>query len=273
MNRITIDHATCDQDGICVDVCPRKLIQMDQESNRPLPVPEFQDLCIACGHCLAACPPGAISLEKVAPQNCPPSDKRLWPASAQLDHLIRSRRSTRVFLNRSVDRADIENLLDLSRYAPSGSNTQPVHWMVLSDKDRLKELGQLVVEWMKTARDSWSTAERERMDPIVEAWGKGEDRIFRDAPTLVVNHTCPVGSLPIESCIIALSHFELAATAMGLGTCWLGFLMLAARAYPPIEAWFGLPEKHQLAGAMIVGHPAYTYPRIPQRDPVKVAWI
>lgn len=42
--------------------------------------------------------------------------------------LMRARHSTRAFLNQPVSAADIEDLLDTARLAPSGANTQP--WQV-----------------------------------------------------------------------------------------------------------------------------------------------
>lgn len=42
--------------------------------------------------------------------------------------LLQTRHSTRAFLNKPVAQADIENLLDTARLAPSGANTQP--WQV-----------------------------------------------------------------------------------------------------------------------------------------------
>lgn len=273
MSPIMIDAAKCVQDGICADVCPRKLIRLDTETDRPVPSPEAEALCIACGQCLAACPTGAVTLGPYRPEDCLPVGDTRRPTFTQLDHLIRSRRSHRVYRDTPVDRSVVVTLLDTCRYAPSGSNTQPVRWKLVAGQSRLKELAQLVVDWMKTARLSWTTAERDRMNPIIDAWERGEDRIFRDAPLLVVNHAARVGSLPLENCIIALAQFELAAAASGLGTCWLGFLMLAARAYPPIDEWLNIPRDHQLGGAMIVGYPATTYYRVPPRHPAEIDWL
>lgn len=45
-----------------------------------------------------------------------------------IDDAIRSRHSVRAFLDRPVARQRIEHILDVARYAPSGTNTQP--WQV-----------------------------------------------------------------------------------------------------------------------------------------------
>jgi nitroreductase len=55
-------------------------------------------------------------------------DKPLNEAAASIDDAIRSRHSVRSFLRRPVSREAVEHILDVARYAPSGTNTQP--WRV-----------------------------------------------------------------------------------------------------------------------------------------------
>lgn len=273
MNPVIIDYEKCNGDGICADVCPRKLIAFAKENAKPIPIPEIEELCIGCGHCLAACPAGAISHERSSPDECAKIDKGLWPIYDQLDHLLRSRRSTRVYKDKPVERKTIEQVLGTCRYAPSGSNSQPVKWIIVSGRDRLMDLGQMVIDWMKDAIESkHPLAEKLRLSSVVEGWEKGEDRIFRDAPMVVITHAPEVGALPLENCVIAMTCFELAAVSIGLGACWVGFLMLAANLYLPIKEALGIPKDHKLFGAMIVGYPKYSYQRIPPRNQPDVVW-
>jgi nitroreductase len=135
------------------------------------------------------------------------------------------------------------------------------------------DLGQMVIDWMKHAIESkHPLAEKLRLSSVVEGWEKGEDRIFRDAPMVVINHAPEVGALPLENCVIAMTYFELAAVSIGLGACWVGFLMLAANVYLPIKEALGIPKDHKLFGAMIVGYPKYSYQRIPPRNQPDVVW-
>ena len=273
MNPVVIDYEKCNKDGICADVCPRKLIGIDGQTSEPFPKAEAEALCIGCGHCLAVCPSGAISVRGNRPDDCSPMDRKLWPAFAQLDHLFKSRRSIRIYRDKPVARETIEQLLDTSRYAPSGSNMQPVHWIVVTGRERLSDLGQMVIDWMKQAVASkHPLAHRLPLASVIEGWENGEDRIFRGAPAVVITHAPEVGSLPLESCVIALTYFDLAAASMGLGTCWIGFLMLAANFHLPLKAALGIPQDHKLFGAMIVGYPEYSYQRIPPRNQTKVVW-
>ena len=52
--------------------------------------------------------------------------------ATSIDEAIRSRHSVRAFLDRPVSRGRIEHILDVARYAPSGTNTQPWRVYVLA---------------------------------------------------------------------------------------------------------------------------------------------
>jgi nitroreductase/NAD-dependent dihydropyrimidine dehydrogenase PreA subunit len=274
MKPIKVDYDKCNADGICADVCPRKLIVVDDEDSKPRSIPEAAELCISCGHCLAACPTSAITLNEIAPKSCPPINKDLWPDYEQLDQLLKSRRSIRVYKNKPVNSKIIDTLLETCRFAPSGSNAQPVKWVIATGSKRLKELAQLVIDWMSYAVETKQpVAERLNLDVVVKSWDRGEDRIFRGAPMVIMTHALETGSLPLESCVIAMTYFDLAAASMGLGACWVGYLMLAATQHAPLKKSLGIPQEHRLYGAMVFGYPKYTYHRIPPRNqPKLVLW-
>lgn len=61
----------------------------------------------------------------------------LSDVALSVDDAIRSRHSVRSFLDRPVPRESIEHILDVARYAPSGTNTQP--WQVYVLAGEVKE--------------------------------------------------------------------------------------------------------------------------------------
>ncbi len=261
---LTIDHDKCKRDGICVAECPFSLIHENRETGFPEVRPAAERLCIVCGHCLAVCPHQALTLKAVNGAASPLVDRQLAASPAVLAQFLKSRRSIRTYRKDRVDRATQEQLLDITRWAPSAKNGQPVHWLMVEDEAELRRLAGMVVDWFR----------EENLYPgVVKAWGESKDLVLRDAPLLAIAHAPKTGLLkPTEDCTIALTYLELAAHANGLGACWAGFLMSAANAYQPLIEALALPQDHKVYGAMMLGHPKFRYRRIPPRLPVRVEW-
>ena len=61
MGLLIIDEEKCRKDGICVRECPMVIIKQKDENSFPEMAPGGEDICNACGHCVAVCPHGALS--------------------------------------------------------------------------------------------------------------------------------------------------------------------------------------------------------------------
>lgn len=272
MNTIKIDYQKCKKDGICAAVCPRKLFLLD-EKNRPTLSDNAEDTCINCGHCLSACPTGAISINKTTAENCNEIIRNLWPMYENLDHLMRSRRSIRAYSSKKVEPNAIENLLETVRYAPTGSNGQGVEWIGICEPAKVKKLGQLVIDWFKECIEtSHPLAEKLPMAGIITAWENNMDMVFRGAPSVILNHQADDKGLPAENCAIAMTYLELLSASQGLGSCWAGFLMIAASLNKDIRKNLGIPEGNSPGSALMLGYPKYKHKRVPPRNPVKLSW-
>jgi len=62
--KIVIDRERCKGCGLCVSVCPKRVIIISRESNSSGYFPAQTDNigCIACGHCAIVCPDAAIEV-------------------------------------------------------------------------------------------------------------------------------------------------------------------------------------------------------------------
>ena len=78
--------------------------------------------------------------------------------------------------------------------------------------------------------------------------------------------------MALHACTIALTYLELAATSMGLGTCWAGYFNVTATSFPPMQEALALPPGHQAFGSMMVGYPKFSYHRLPLRNPPAISW-
>jgi nitroreductase len=164
-------------------------------------------------------------------------------------------------------------LIEIARYAPSGFNSQCAEWLVIGNKDELNKLGGIAADWMR-----WMVANMPeiaiaiRLDKDLQLWDAGADVIFQDAPIVIVAHAEKDNQTARETCTIALTYLELAATSLKLGCCWAGYLEKAATYFPPMKEALSLPEGHQCFGAMMVGYPRLTHHRLPTRKPPKITW-
>lgn len=174
MSLFVVDPEKCKKDHICVDECPAKIIKMIDKDTPPVPVSRAEEFCIQCGHCVAVCPYGALSHKAMAPEQCPPVRKELLPNPEWAEHFLRSRRSIRTYKKKVVERETITRLIDIARYGPSGSNSQPVRWLVIHDNEEVKNLaapsmglGACWAGYFNAAASLWP--------PMQEALGLPED--------------------------------------------------------------------------------------------------
>jgi len=271
MPLFTIDEKACTRCGICVLACPLKLFVPD-DSGLPSPRQGKEDACIACGHCAAACPADAIALAAM-PSGFAPIERGRLPAFEEAAHFMRSRRSVRAYKEESLPREVIAEVLDVTRWAPTGHNTQDVEWLVLDGRAAVVRLGEAVIAWAREAvAGNHPMAGPLHLDGIVRAWDNGKDIVFRGAPHLVLAHTGPAAVSGAMDGVIAAAWAELAAHARGLGACWAGYLLMTLAAHPLLARELGLPEERIVRAGLMLGRPRFRYSRIPPRKPLRIAY-
>jgi nitroreductase/NAD-dependent dihydropyrimidine dehydrogenase PreA subunit len=267
---LVADPDLCTLCGICSDTCPRGIISVDGE----LPGVASPGNCMACGHCVAVCPEAALdnALAPLAAQPPLESFPVLDPATAAA--FLRSRRSIRTYRQEPVPRETLLQLLEIARFAPSGSNSQGLSYLVVTDRDVLRHVVRLVVEWLAkevAAGEAW-TAPYAGM--VEKHRATGTDVILRGAPCLIVATAPRDFRSGHENSRYSLEYVELYATSLGLGTCWAGFFEHCAAAEgSPVPGVLGLPGDTAIVGALMVGYPRYTYQRLVDRDPLRVSWL
>lgn len=272
LDLITVDPASCNQDGLCAAVCPGRLIDCGK-GRFPAPIEAADHLCIRCGHCVAVCPTGSLSHRDTAAKAGSAVLKDLPLSARQCEQLLKNRRSIRNFRQKPVTREALEKLIDMARYAPTGHNSQGVDWLVIGRKMELDNLAGIVIEWMRSMLEKMPERARSmHMDRTLLRWQGGEDVILRDAPVVVVAHAARENRMAPVSCTIALAHLELAAVSLGLGCCWAGYFNSAASTFTAMQEALDIPEDHQSYGAMMVGYPKFRYRRIPERESPKIRW-
>ena len=288
MNWVSIDRDRCNDCGVCALRCARVFTKDDDG----ISVYADEDSCNLCGHCISLCPTDAIIHEKMEMDNFFVVDDNIHFDTEQFIHFVRRRRSHRSFKNREIPLQDLEKLVDLCRYTPTGSNMQNVEIVMLQDKERIKQLSDMTVDYFREmiakveskveqlkaeGRDlpedlenSYSTIEARKR--LIQARELGMDPIFHRAPAVMIFHSPSAIGTPKDDCVIAAQTVVLTAMTMGLETCYIGLFEAAARNYSPVIENLDLPSGNVVCSVLILGYPRLKYHRTVDRKPIKVRW-
>lgn len=273
MSFFSIDAEKCVKDGLCVMDCPMSILQMPDKNSAPVPVSGAEEMCIKCGHCVSICPTGAIAIQSITPENCYEIKPELVPSQEQMEHIIRYRRSIRVYKKEAVEKEKIDSILKAAAAGQTGHNSRSVHWLVIHDTEKVKELTGMVADWMRyMIKEQPDLSAQLHLDMVVAGYEMGIDPICRNAPHLVVAYapkSAPTGAI---DCATAMAYLELAAPSWGLGTCWAGFFNIAATFWPPLQKALELPKGCQIQASVMLGIPKLKYRRMPPRDDVQISW-
>jgi nitroreductase/NAD-dependent dihydropyrimidine dehydrogenase PreA subunit len=272
MPKIIVNTELCTKCYQCAHTCLMGIIRPSHDSAFPTIDAANEDNCLRCGHCEAFCPEQALVLDFLKEER-----KHLTPGANQIkpDNLslyMQSRRSIRHFKSDLVSRETIARILEVARYAPTGGNSQTVQWLVIYDPKEVKRIASLTVDWMRSILGS-SHPLAHYVPNIIRGWEMGYDPICRHAPHLVFAHI-PSSEFVDDrtDAINAISHFDLAAPAFGIGACWAGFIRMALDSYPPLQEALALPSNRKIGYGLFFGYPLHQITAIPRRNPVTVEW-
>lgn len=272
MTGIMVDSAKCRKDSLCVVECPMKIISMNKVHGIPEIVPHAESICIGCGHCVAVCPHGALSLGSMHADECKEIPHDWNPGIDVIDSYFASRRSIRRYKKDPLEKEKLQRLLSIAAHAPTGHNSRTVEYIVYTDNEEIKKLTQLVIDWMKEMMNSSpDMAKGMHFDMITQAWEAGVDVVTYNAPVIIAAHSKKSSPHSAISCTIALSHIELIAPSMGIGCCWAGFFTWCAMSYAPLKEALQMPAGNAVYGTMLAGYPHGKYYRIPKRESV-IQW-
>jgi nitroreductase/NAD-dependent dihydropyrimidine dehydrogenase PreA subunit len=272
MGLITVDEERCKKDGLCAAECPAVIIRLPKDGF-PEMVAGGEETCLRCGHCVAVCPHGALSHQHCTREECPPIDPKLVLTERQAMQFLRTRRSVRRYQDKPVEREKIQRLIEIARYAPTGSNSQLVEWLVVDDKSKIKEFAGLTIDYYRRLlKEEPQAAAYASLPRAIAAWDAGYDAVLRNAPAVVVASAPQEAFNGMIDVTLALSYLDLMAPVFGLGTCWAGMLQRALRFAPPVKEALGVPAGHPHHYPMMLGYPKVKYYRLPERKPPKITY-
>lgn len=267
------DQNTCIKCGICSQVCPSSIIAAVR-GKLPRMRKRREEDCIACGHCMINCPTRAAHIDVLPESQVEAVNNVLIPGPEGVDMLCKSRRSVRRFSEEPVDKETIAAIMDVARFAPTAKNGQPLRWIMLHERDRLLQLGNLMADWYEYLISTSSAyMPLKKVKLLAKAWRSGDDPYFRGAPHLVLAVTPKNDPWEGVDSAIALTYLELAAASRGIGCCWSGYVTMATRLCTPIQEFLGLNDNETVSGGQMFGRPVFTPRNIPPRKRLDITWL
>jgi nitroreductase len=146
-----------------------------------------------------------------------------------IPELFLKRRSIRKFTDKKVEREKIEAVIKAAMYAPSAVNRQPWHFIVIDDKEILENILKV-----HSHANVLSTAN-------CAVLVCGDENLHHDT------------GYYIADCGAATENLLLAATSIGLGSCWIG-VYPRERRMNIFKVLFNLPQYVQPFALVALGY-------------------
>jgi nitroreductase len=173
--------------------------------------------------------------------------------------LLKKRRAVRDYEDKEVPLDILTQIINESCLAPSSSNRQPWHFIVVTNKDVIKRLSDeskhnLLLDLERNPASSSSNYEAILRDRHFN--------VFYNAPCLVFI-VGPKELLSIQvDCALAASYFMFSACAKGLATCWIGLGRFIKN--KELLDLIGMPESDRIVAPIVIGYPR-EIPDVPDR--------
>jgi len=193
-----------------------------------------------------------------------------------------------------VEVEKLKMILEAGRFAPTGGNRQGCEYVVVRGRKILDRVATLTLRVLdEEGRRIQEAIERQRRmnepvppeylarqlypavwDRMARKWKEGEDQLFHHAPVLFLIHLKKgLTSTPEVDSGLASMQMVLMAETLGLGTCFIGFLISGLEKSGELREALQIPDDHQVPVSFVVGYPNVKFRRLVARNPARVKWL
>ncbi|MBP7211464.1 nitroreductase family protein [bacterium] len=285
---VVINKEKCKKCGRCIDVCGNYL-KKDSEGF-PCAKEKNETLlgCIQCGNCMMTCDNDAIDVvgQDVDKEHLRPLNNNI-ASFEQFDNLLLKRRSIRKYKDEAVSQDVINKIITTASKAPVSIPPSEVKVLVINGKEKVQCLADDIVDvtektlkalnspLAKVAGSALNIIKpymyktlNDFMIPmckdIIAKRKDGEDILFYNSPAIIIFYGTPLAS--DADILIAATYANLAAEAMGLGTCFNGSVAEIFERDLKLKHKYGIFREEHVGIAFTLGYPDVTYTKSIQRD-------
>jgi nitroreductase len=183
--------------------------------------------------------------------------------------VIAKRRAVRSYETKSVPKNVIKKIINAANQAPSGMNSQPWRFVVVTNKRFHKKLTSTAIPKSKRRLKFLKKTIPERYDAIMKRYDELEDPIYYSAPVIIF--VIGASSFADLSCPLACQNIMLAARSLGLGSCWIHFGSFVTHD-KAIRKRLNLIKGEKIFGPIVVGY-TRKFPKPPPKKNPRVKWI
>ena len=174
--------------------------------------------------------------------------------SMPLGEAMFTQRAIRRFKPEPIPEDDLQHVLEAAIRAPSGGNSQPWHFVVISDPAQRARFAPLYQEawWAKRRQEGIRGPED---IPPGKGWPRPAMRLAEEigqVPVIVLVCATSKGPGPAASVIPATQNLLLAARALGIGG---NITTLHPQVEERVHALFGIPDTAQVVYCVPLGYP------------------
>lgn len=260
---VVIDEKKCIGCGLCAADCIAQNIVIEEKAR-------VKQNCFQCGHCVAVCPKGAVSIPEydMADMEEYDADSFTLQPEAVL-HSIKFRRSIRNYKPEGVPEDVLRTLAEAGRYTATAKNSQS-NGFVFVQKE-MAELKDRVWQFIDDiAHKDIREIDKAFLPYLVfnqrRKKDAGDDYLFRNAP--VVLYVVSDSALDAG---LAAQNMEMLGVSLGLGMLYNGYLARVSDANEELKQWLGIGDR-TIRACMLLGYPAVHYARTAPRKTADVIW-
>lgn len=260
---VVIDEKKCIGCGLCASDCIAQNIVIEEKAR-------VKQDCFQCGHCVAVCPQGAVSIPEYDMADVEEYDADSFTLQPEaVLHSIKFRRSIRNYKPEGVPEDVIRTLAEAGRYTATAKNSQS-NGFVFVQKE-MAELKDRVWQFIDDiAHKDIREVDKAFLPYLVfnqrRKKDAADDYLFRNAP--VVLYVVSDSALDAG---LAAQNMEMLGVSLGLGMLYNGYLARVSDANEELKQWLGIGDR-TIRACMLLGYPAVHYTRTAPRKTADVIW-